>query len=129
MSGSPHALLTLQHEDGDLAGSREQIVLLRRNLSLAGIQVSSHRESTENSSADTELRSDPISLCTLGVTFLTSGAAVALINALRATFQATRSAKIHVKVVLPAKTIDISGDQLSDAMSGQLLQMLQQELQ
>ncbi len=129
MATSPHALVTLQNDDTDPDRVSRQLALLRKNLTSAGIQVSKYVEQAATSSPDQETKCDLASLYTLGVTFLTSGAAVALINALRATYLASRNGKIHVKVVLPTKTIDISGDQLSDARSGQLLTMLQQELQ
>jgi hypothetical protein len=129
MNNVPKILISVDSDDADPVRNKQCVDLLRRNLSFAGIRVSKHLEDAPRALVELESRSDPISLYTLGLTFITSGAAVALINAVRATFVAAHNSKLRVKIVLQGKAIELSGDSLTDSRAQQLLETLQKELQ
>jgi hypothetical protein len=102
--------LRMEQDDPDLLG--RQVLSLRRNLQASGIRVTPCREVQERSD-DLETRSDPAMLYTLALTFMTSGAAVALVNALRATFEAVHNAKLTAKITIGNRSLEVSGEHLS----------------
>jgi hypothetical protein len=106
-------VINLESEDGSerLAQSMR---LLNKNLCAAGFKVSRDRDTNDETLKDFESKSDPVTLYTVAVTFMTSGAAVALINALRATFAASHGFRLKAKVVLPGKTIELSAETLEE---------------
>jgi hypothetical protein len=129
MASAQKVLISLESNDNDPIVSRREVELLQRNLRTAGINALPHHINNLPPQTDWERRGDTISLYTLGMTFLTSGAAVAVVNALRATFAAAHSGSIKFKVILPDRTIEISGDHLNGDRAEKLIQVLRRELE
>lgn len=115
MLASHKCLVSLNGSPNDHGLLGRRVASLRRNLEASGIRVTSIRDDgppDENSRFET--RSDPVTLATLGMTFLTSGAAVALIKALRATFDAAHSTSLKAKITIGKRSLEISGEHLTD---------------
>jgi hypothetical protein len=128
MTDLPQLMITLDSDGSDPARDKQSIELLKRNLSCAGIRFAPYQASDASVHVGLESRSDAGCLYTLVLTFVTSGAAVALINAVRTTLAAMHSSQINFRIANGNKTIEISGDHLSSSRSGQLLDMLKEEL-
>jgi len=113
--------LGTDHKDPALLG--RQVSSLRKNLESSGVRVTAHR-GDEEQHRDFEVKSDPATLYTLAITFLTSGAAVALVNALRATFDSAHSAGLKAKVTIGTRSLEVSGEHLSGPQAEKLEETL-----
>jgi hypothetical protein len=115
-------VINLESEDGS-ERLAQGMRLLNKNLRAAGFNVSRSHDTNAETQKDFESKSDPVTLYTVAITFMTSGAAVALINALRATFAASHGFRLKAKVVLPGKTIEVSAETL-EGKTGELTEGL-----
>jgi hypothetical protein len=122
-SNSCFISLRIDHDDPIFLGKR--VISLRKNLESSGVRVTAHRgEEVLQPDSGFEAKSDPATLYTLAITFLTSGAAVAVVNALRATFEAAHSANLKATVTIGSQSLELSGEHLS----GQEAQKLEETL-
>jgi hypothetical protein len=129
MSFSQESVISIESADGDLLLLRRHVQILQRNLKSAGISVTPHKEVGSAEPNDYEYKSDPSSLYALGIAFFSSGAAVALVKALSATFAATQCKNIKAKLKIGDKTIDITGEHLNGAEAEKLTGLLSRELE
>jgi hypothetical protein len=127
MSSVNRVLLSLESTGTDPAQLRRHMMLLQRNIEAANIKASRVLDTEVKRDPDYETRSDAAMLYTLALTFVTSGGAVALINALRATFSTIHSGKITATFVSSGRTLEISADHLTDNRVHELIETIRRE--
>jgi hypothetical protein len=75
-----------------------------------------------------EVRADPVTLAAIGLAFITSGTAVAIVNALRAIHSGTHDSKIDYTIKVNNCEYSFSGDKLADKQSNAVLRHIEQIL-
>ena len=113
-------LISLDCAQEDPMVLRKRVESLRKNLEVAGVRVTAHRGHEPAQNNEFEHKSDAVTLYTLALTFLTSGAAVAVVNALRATFEAAHSANLKATLTVGNRSMEISGEHLAGSEAQKL---------
>jgi hypothetical protein len=112
----------------DSAQLRRLLMSLQNNLSQSGITSKSAAQLPVTPDPSVEYRSDVGSLYSLALTFIGSGAAVALINAIRATFDSARGATFKFALTMNGRQIDIDAAHLRSGEVDKLTELLHEEL-
>jgi hypothetical protein len=130
MISNPKLVISVSgKEDQDPSQLRRLVSSLQKNLASSGIQSESANEAPEPSDSSVEYRSASASLYSLAISFITSGAAITLINALQASAASARGAAVKFTLDINGRKIDVDASHLNDQAVGNLTDVLHKELE
>lgn len=108
---------------------RRLVLSLQNNLSQSGIKSASAEQRPAKQDPSVEYRSDLGSLYSLAITFISSGAAVALIHAMRATFDSARGSSFKFALTVNGRQINVEAAHLKSGEVDDLTEVLRKELE